>query len=581
MRPLAASFTQPAPRRSRYLIPAQTPHRGELVAAAATVAVLAHLFLAQLTLVLAAGFQVTSRLSRWRPEWLAVPAGAGLVWTLAIGPGAAAAGLVAGPRRILGYLAGAIGSPGRILHPQRAFAGVTHWLPSQLPLALLLAAAEAGLLWWLDWLHAEERGLGPARPGLIVAVRRRWTAASIRSGGVVTRDGGCLGVDAATGRPAAISWQEAGRGVLCAGPAGLSGPASPPGAAGLVGEAGLLVAAASSGAAGPDGMLADTCFMLAHAGIRRRKPVIVVDLTGSQWLRFALDAACAAADAPLRCFGASGRGYYEPVRGGDPAQATSLVMGMIDWTGVADQQRLTCAAYLADAFAVLAAAPADPRTPVLDDLASLLTPDALWARVGRIPVHHPRRAALADRVGVCTSQAEADPAALRTAAGQLASLRSSALGHWLAPGPARISLGQAVRDRAVVAFWLDQAAHDRPARMVASLVACDLMAVCAELSRIPVPGDGLAWVHGCEGLPDQMLAGLVARGAAAGIAVQLSTASAAAADRLTESANVLVAPGQPDGDAADGSFTLLVKGPQPRLLPHCRSVPGGGLGGRG
>jgi hypothetical protein len=604
----ALTSQQRAPQRGRYLIPIGTPRRGELVAALATVAVLAHLVLAQVTLVLAIAFHATSRFTRWRPQWLAIPAAAGVVWTLALGPGTAAARLAAGPRQVVDYVTGAGGHPGRILHPAGAFAGLWHWLPGQLPLALVLAAAEAAGLWWLDWLHAGEPVAALTRPGLAVALRRRWTDASIRSGGVVTREGGCVGVDETTGRPAAISWQEAEGGVLCAAPDGPS-------------------AAPKAGPAGPG--LAETCFMLAHAGIRRRKPVIVVDLTGSGWLAEPLAAACAAAGAGLRQFSAAGPGCYEPMRGGDPGQAAALVAGMIDWAGTPDQYRRTCAAYLTDAFAVLAAAPGDPRLPILDDLAGLLTPAALEARLGRVPGYYPRRAALADRVGVCIRQAEADPAALSTAAEVLPHLRASALGQWLAPGPAaRISLGQVVRDRAVAAFWLDRAVHGESAGMIARLVACDLIAVGAELSRIPVGGDALAWIHGCEALDDRLLADLVAAGAGAGLAVLLSTTSAAAAERLSGSVNVLLAhgpagpavaarfaelaapatdpaaagipgggtavpPGYPlpingrrpvDGrsllTASHAEFGLLVKGPRPRVLPRCRSVRGAGVGGR-
>ena len=609
----ALTSPQRAPQRGRYLIPIGTPRRGELVAALATAAVLAHLVLAQVTLVLVIAFHATSRLSRWRPQWLMVPAAAGLVWALAIGPAPAAARFAAGPRRVLGYFAGAGGHPGRILHPAGAFAGLTHWLPGQLPLALVLAAAEAGGLWWLDWLHGAEPVPSQARPGLAVALRRRWTAASIRSGGVVTREGGCVGIEAATGRAAAISWQEAEGGVLCTGPAGPSG------------------GRAAADADGP--ALVETCFMLAHAGIRRRKPAVVIDLTGSGWLADPLAAACTAAGAPLRHFGPTGPGYYEPFRGGDPAQAASLAAGMIDWTGTPDQYRRTCTAYLTDAFAVLAAAPADPRLPVLDDVAGLLTPAALLARLGRVPAYHPRRAALADRIGVSVRQAEADPAALSTAAAALPELRASALGQWLAPEPAprpgaRISLGQVVRDRAVAAFWLDRAVHGQSATMTASLVACDLMAVCAELSRIGVPGDALAWIHGCEALDHRLLTDLVAAGAGAGMAVLLSTTSAAAAERLTGTVNVMLArgpadpavaarfadlaepatapaagatsgagtavpPGYPlriDGHhpvaeqslltAGQAEFGLLVKSPQARILPLCRSVRGAGTGWR-
>ena len=67
------------PRRARYLIPRDLPRRGEVVAALWVLAFAAHLLFAQLTLVLAVTFQVISRVSRWRPQWLAVPAATGLV----------------------------------------------------------------------------------------------------------------------------------------------------------------------------------------------------------------------------------------------------------------------------------------------------------------------------------------------------------------------------------------------------------------------------------------------------------------------------------------------------------------------
>ncbi len=98
------------PRRSN-------PRRGEVVAALALGWVAAHLLLAQLTLVLAVAFGLIGRATRWRPGWLAVPAVVGLVWVLAIGPRAALAGFTAGPRQVLGYLAGAAGRPGPAAAP--------------------------------------------------------------------------------------------------------------------------------------------------------------------------------------------------------------------------------------------------------------------------------------------------------------------------------------------------------------------------------------------------------------------------------------------------------------------------------
>jgi hypothetical protein len=514
------------PRRP--LGPRDTPRSAELTAALAVAALLAHLLLAQLTLVLAAVFYATGRVSRWRLQWLAVPVGVGLLWMLAIGPSHAAAGLTAGPRQVLAYLGGIGRHPGHLLHLPGAFAGLTHWLPEQFPLALILAAGEAfGLSWLRLWRH---RGSdGPAwRPGLIVAARRRWTTASLRAGGVVSRDGCRLGVEVSTGRSAAISWPEAEGGVLCVGPAAGAGPAA---------RALTPTTEAQNG------------FRLAHAAIRRRKAVIVIDLAGSAHLADSLAGACAEAGAPLSCFGPAGPGCYEPLRGGDPARAAALVMAMLDWSQTGDQQRRSCAAYLTDALAVQAIAPRDRRVPVLDDLVRLLTPAGLRERAALIPAYHPRRDVLADRAAVSADLLDADPAAVAAPAAQLPGLRSSALGQWLRPAPAggaRISLGQTLRQRAVTLLSLDPGGDGRAARMIAGLAAADLMTVCDELAGMSVTGDGLVWISRCEVLGQPVLAELIARGRGAGMAMVLGTASAPVAEQLAAEVNVLLASGPVD-----------------------------------
>ena len=545
-------------------------------------ALLTHALLGQLTLVLAVVMYVIDRVSRWRPQWLAVPVGLGVIWSLAIGPARAVAGFTAGPRQVLAYLGGIGRYPGHLIRPLGAYSGLGHWLPEQFPLALILASAE---VFGLSLLQRRLEGGRVWRPGLIVATRRKMITAALRSGGVVSRDGCRVGLDVTTGHAAEVSWREAEGGVLCTGPAAGPGPGP-------------------ALDAGHDG-LTGNAFTLAHAAIRRRKPVIVIDLTGSPWLAGSLAAACREPDAPFSRFGPDGPGYYEPVRGGDPARAASLVMGMIDWADVGDRQRRSCAAYLTDALAVQAAAPGDRRVPVLDDLVRLLTPDGLRQRAALIPAYHPRRDVLADRAAVSAGLLQADPATVAAPATQLPGLRACALGRWLQPGPPdapRVSLGQTVRERGVALFSLDGGAEGRAAEMIAGLAAADLMAVCRELHAMGVPGDSLAWINGCEVLGQQVLAELVEAGGAAGMGVVLSTASAAVADDLAGQVHVLVAHGPVDpdlvarfagGNGAVGengadpaglfaaglpspgeeAFALLARGPQERVLPYCRHVP--------
>ena len=157
-----------------------------------------------------------------------MPAAAGLVWLLAIGPRAALAGFTAGPRQVLGYLTGTAADPAgllhRLLYPGRGYAGLAGWLPRQAPLALLAAAAEAAVAWWLRWLH-RGHGTAPAfRPGLVALARRQFTVWSVKQGGVAGRAGAVLGVDWPSGQPAEVPWPAAERGVLVAGDAAAKWP---------------------------------------------------------------------------------------------------------------------------------------------------------------------------------------------------------------------------------------------------------------------------------------------------------------------------------------------------------------------
>ncbi len=267
----------PLPRRARQLIPAGFPRRGELIAACAVLIVLAHLLLAQLTIVLALAFTAVGKVTRWRLYWLLAPAVAGLGWMLAVGPGEALAGFAAGPSSVLGHLAGAHAA-GHVVRPLAAFAGIGGWLPRQFPVALPLAAAEAALIGWLDWLHTDEWAVPPPRPGVVAAFRAAGAARRIRSGAVHTRDGVALGITPSTGAVTGLTWPEVSRGVLVA------------------------------GADAREVTL--TCLQLVHAAVRRRKPVIVLDGGHDPGIAHALAATCAATGTPLRRDdGGSGAGH--------------------------------------------------------------------------------------------------------------------------------------------------------------------------------------------------------------------------------------------------------------------------------
>ena len=255
------------PGRARHPVPASLPRRRRVMASCAVVLLAAHLLLAQLTLVLALSFMLTGRVSRWRLGWLVGPAAAGLIWALALGPGRAAAGFAAGPVHVLDYLGHGRLAAG-LSHPSGPFAGAGSWLPRQLPIALIAGAAEAALIGWLEWLRTGPSAVPARRPGAVAAVRTALAASLIRSGSVVTRNGCALGVAPATGAVAELRWPEIAGGILVAGAE----------------TRGVTV----------------TSLQVVHAALRRRMPLIVIDVSADAAIARAMTAACAATGTPLR-----------------------------------------------------------------------------------------------------------------------------------------------------------------------------------------------------------------------------------------------------------------------------------------
>jgi hypothetical protein len=541
------------------------------------VVVLVHLLFAQLTIVIAAVLYLITRVTRWRLSWLTVPAAAGLAWTAAVGPRAAAAGFTAGPAQIVDYLTASGHQADHLLHFTDAFSGLGSWLPRQLPLALLAGAAEAALAGWLTWLHTDESNLPPARPGLIVAARRAATVRAIRAGGVVTRDGGCLGVAAESGARITVSWAEVAGGVSV------------------------------SGSSGPD--VLTTGFQLVHAAVRRRKPVLAVDHTADPELTGKLAAVCAAAGAPLLVFGEDGAGgagiraaCYEPFRHGAPGRRAALITAMLSWDGPGRQYRRSCVSYLEDVFELLDAAPGDARVPVLDHVIHLLNPVAMRARMEYVPGAYPRREVLAERVRVSTSLVTAEPATIAEMGRQLRDVRASPFGRWLRPSPdgqaADIDLSRDVAERAVVLFRLGGPRPAESCAMLTRLVCQDLLAVGSALTGIGVDGDGIIWLSECGALPRPPVSEMIARGRDTGLPVLAATTSAQIAADLADMVNVVVAhrtqdtataarvapiapdpagesdpatagtlgPGSPAA-LRDGEFLLAVKHP-PRRVPR-------------
>jgi hypothetical protein len=332
-------------------VPPGTPRRGEVLAAVAAAAVATGVLFAPLCLILAAAFHAVSKISRWRPLWLWAVAACGIVWVLAVGPGQTIASFGHGAAATAGALSQTFTGPAAVA---RVGGAVYADGVGQLPLALILGAGAAALAWWVRWMHTDEWDVPAARPGLVHIGRRRRTAATLRRGRVLTRDGACLGVDTATGGPAALSWRDAGGGVL------LTGASEP-----AVLAPGLR---------------------LTHAAIRRRKPVIVVDLAGDAGLPGALAGICASVRAPLQVFGAADGLRYEPrVRPSAEQHAALLAVRWGPRPGLGAETRASLDEVVRQrAVALFALAGTGPRD-VAEVIAGLIAADiaALYGRLCR------------------------------------------------------------------------------------------------------------------------------------------------------------------------------------------------------
>ncbi|HET7012912.1 MAG TPA: hypothetical protein VFI65_03305 [Streptosporangiaceae bacterium] len=508
-----------------------------------------------MTLALAVCFLLISRLSRWRPHWLLLPAAAGFGWLLAAGPGRSAAGYLAGGSHLIGLLAKGGTLPARLGHLTAAFTGWQRWLPRQLPVALAVAAVEAAVL----ELPGRAARSSRYRRGVLVLARCRYLTTALRRGELATPDGCCLGIIEATGARAELTWREAEAGVLC-----------------------LSRNAAEVSATGRD---------LVLAAIQHRKTVVAIDLNGGSLrnhpgqhsggrpLADQIGPACAEVNAPLRRF-CWQTGSFDPITDADPAKAASLVLAMIDWTGAGQARRLLCTSYTEAALRVMALARTASPSPtsiarsasLIGDLIGLLAPGALQVRLAELRGRPAARGELAAKVTELAGQLGGDYSVLAPVAGQLAELARELAPRLAGPDSSGepITIVRALARREVAYFWLDRPVRGRPADMIARLVVASLTDALAERRDLGIGCDALVWIDGCESVDPRQLAALTSLGARTGTSIVLGTTAASAAAALASEVSVIAVRGSapaglasqlpedrlPRGDGRDGPDRL-------------------------
>ena len=346
---------------------------------------------------------------------------------------------------------------------------------------------------------------------MLVAARRSYVRASLHCGELATAEGACIGVVTGTGRRAAISWRESRGGVL------------------VTGQDAAAVTR--------------TALDLAIAAILHRKAVLIVDLTGGligdgrdgcgiaaatkQAVLRRVTAASADVAAPLAVFG-SGGDCYEPFSGAGPAMATSLLLSMIDWGEGGQSRRTFCADYVWAALEVIASRAAGARATaaasaaaasgaagtaaaasvaagtahnILDELAALLRPGAIQARVGR-PDGHPAIRRYAGswprRTASCPPTHRRQPPSPSNWLGSAApppelpsAARRAAPVHRHRPGSRPAAGGPVPARPACARPARPDDCATRPRRSIRTLS-----------ERAGAPADYLVWINGCDALDE-------------------------------------------------------------------------------
>ncbi|WP_161501047.1 TraM recognition domain-containing protein [Embleya scabrispora] len=446
------------------------------------------------------------RLRRTLPVFVTVASAA---WVVIRGPFAAFDSAVAGPRELCAAIVDAsVGSdPGWSSVADLASTRWSAWLRGQVPLAVCVGSFEASVHVWLIWLNTDEWRLPEPRRAVWVVLRSRVNEFRLRSARTVPRGATRVGVDDGNGRILQIPDDE------------------------LTGHA-LVFGGTQTGKT-------TTCLQFARSFILRGLPFVGLDLKGEASVVDALRRWAAEAGRPFRVVSFDGPDYYEPYRHGDCSRRAELLVGSGRWAGAPDYYRNNALTYYQDVFAVLDATGNETSAgSLLGDLVELGDPAVLATRAATIPASHPEREDLLRRVAASTELVRGDSAAISGFVTQLRGLDASALGRWLRPAPGHgeapgfdVDLFEAVDERGdaplpVVMFSLASGVGQVAAGALGTLIVQDITTMTNELiANDRGVTSGLVWIDEFSALGGVDVEHLLARGAASGLRVLLSTQS--------------------------------------------------------
>ncbi len=261
--------------------------------------------------------------------------------------------------------------------------------------------------------------------------------------------------------------------------------------------------------------------------ILRGRPVIALDLKGSQSFAAQLEAAGAAAARPLHVWSPNGPCYWNPLAYGDASELKDKLISFEQFSEPHYQR--AAERYLQTAIQMLQQARPD-RPITLGGVVGMLDPNNLK----RLLPHVPK--AMMARVGPYLSSLNRDQnSAILGLQSRLALLSESTPGAYLQPGEPTVDPWHALSGgNEVVLFSLNSSRYGKLAPQIAALAIQDLTAAAGYRLSQPSRPLALIAIDEFSSLDADNLLALVARAREAGISVLLSTQEMADLERLAK-----------------------------------------------
>jgi conjugal transfer pilus assembly protein TraD len=289
---------------------------------------------------------------------------------------------------------------------------------------------------------------------------------------------------------------------------------------------GLIVGASGAGKS-------TTLLKILTDQIRRGRPVVAIDMKGSQLFARELAVAAAAAGRRFRLWSPDGPGLWNPLQHGNATELKDKLIATERFTEPHYQR--AAERYVQTVLQVLAHARPE-RAPTLDDLVRLMDPRRLPSMLRGLP------RPFAERVQDYLSGLTPDQhSAVRGLGTRLAILTESHSGPYLSPGAAprmAIDIREALSGPDVVLFSLNSSKYGKLASQLGTLAIQDLVSAAGH--RIEQAGDpngtgsrGLAFIGIDEfsALGADHVISLLARGREADMSVLVATQELVDLDR--------------------------------------------------